>query len=646
VVNSGGLEFVLRGGGANVQVSDGFFDHPLRDAGLEALRFFARAIDAANSPQAREIMRASFLAMVRGSSLLHVVIGHHGGYRTLVVLDDMSAQGEPSADAITARAADQNTGAISVMHTFSLPIAEIISAPDVAAQRALDEANGLLGRLKGARPVSNDEVPDDIREAVREFHDEHGEGPTCFLMMSFAPSPMHQQITAAIREALEARGIKAVRADDRTYSEELFTNIRTYLHACTFGIAVIERIEKNDHNPNVSLEAGYMMGRGKQVCYLKERTVTQLQTDLVGRLYNEFDQQRIEETIPQILNRWLDDRGRKALRVGRRSPRSDPGPQPPTLERSSGAPTSMAHSQAQHIEDPIADLASTISLGAPKWWCGPGMRMWTSGKYDAILVSESGRGWRIRIDERDGNGVLREAPREQLLWNYEEATFVGLNEPLAIASEAKALLRERLRRATPFFLRQPRADTEQRLLDMICDHVVGTGFGDAPGMSLRLELGMDEEDFAPILARLAHRYVDATDYADSDQYTPTAMGIFQSHYGERAQRVFGNVLEAIKNNVRDLARFKHLQWSQVRDINPDLTDQDTKISGYVLHDLGVATSAWSSQGKGDHGIGLTGGRPLEMAAKCTSAEAFFALCAAGKIKQPWPTCPSHPDFDP
>lgn len=91
----------------------------------------------------------------------------------------------------------------------------------------------------------------------------------------------------------------------------------TYVYGCRFGIAVFECIEDEAFNPNVSLEVGYMTGIGKPVCYLKERTLRTLHTDLVGRLYKEFDLQSCEETVPQAVWKWMSDKGLMVQRVER-----------------------------------------------------------------------------------------------------------------------------------------------------------------------------------------------------------------------------------------------------------------------------------------------------------------------------------------
>ena len=127
-------------------------------------------------------------------------------------------------------------------------------------------------------------------------------------MMQFGKTKMHAKIIAAIRSSLESFGIAALRADDKEYHEDLFPNVQTYMHGCGFGIAVFERLEAEDFNPNVSLEVGYMRALRKSVCILKDKTLQTLQTDLVGKLYRSFDPQDPESGIPVELGKWLEDK--------------------------------------------------------------------------------------------------------------------------------------------------------------------------------------------------------------------------------------------------------------------------------------------------------------------------------------------------
>ena len=135
--------------------------------------------------------------------------------------------------------------------------------------------------------------------------------------MQFGATKAHEQVYAAIRNALDPHQFVALRADSKQYHDNLWMNILTYAFGCRFGIAVFERIEDNAFNPNVSLEVGYMMGIGKPVCYLKERTLHSLNTDLVGQLYREFDLQSCAETIPPTLWKWMTDKRLMVQRVER-----------------------------------------------------------------------------------------------------------------------------------------------------------------------------------------------------------------------------------------------------------------------------------------------------------------------------------------
>jgi hypothetical protein len=154
-----------------------------------------------------------------------------------------------------------------------------------------------------------EEAPLHIRESLQRFRRDHPDpDAVAFILMQFGTTRAHEQITQAIRNELAAHGITGVRADDKEYHDDLYYNVLTYLHGCKFGVAVFERIEGNDFNPNVALEVGYLFASIKPVCLLKDRTLTSLHADLVGKLYREFDTQDPHRTIRPQLAKWLTDR--------------------------------------------------------------------------------------------------------------------------------------------------------------------------------------------------------------------------------------------------------------------------------------------------------------------------------------------------
>lgn len=130
-----------------------------------------------------------------------------------------------------------------------------------------------------------------------------------FLVMRFTSGKAFSAIVTAIKETATKHGISIVRADEHEFHADLWGNVRTFLHGCSFGVTVYERIEQDEPNANVGLEIGYLLAMSKPVLLLKERTVKTLQADLMGKLYKEFDEHDPEGSIPGQLTKWLVDNG-------------------------------------------------------------------------------------------------------------------------------------------------------------------------------------------------------------------------------------------------------------------------------------------------------------------------------------------------
>jgi hypothetical protein len=152
-------------------------------------------------------------------------------------------------------------------------------------------------------------LPLEIQESIGRLRKDHPDsGKTGFIIMRFGSTKAHEQILEAIRNTLNEHKLVALRADDKQYHDDLYYNIMTYMYGCGFGIAVYERIETEEFNPNVSLEVGGMLVMGKPVCLLKDRTLKTLNTDLIGKLYRSFDPQDPQSTISSELSKWLSDK--------------------------------------------------------------------------------------------------------------------------------------------------------------------------------------------------------------------------------------------------------------------------------------------------------------------------------------------------
>lgn len=152
-------------------------------------------------------------------------------------------------------------------------------------------------------------APAHVRNGLLSFLADHPDyNKNCFLIMPFRQSSPLLEIQKNIISVLAGSGFRVLRADDYVYSENVFTNIEVFMHGCKFAVSVIERAASEQHNANVALEIGYMLGMKKEVCLLKERTVSALPSDLQGRLYVEFDMFSIDATVRTNLGRWLHDR--------------------------------------------------------------------------------------------------------------------------------------------------------------------------------------------------------------------------------------------------------------------------------------------------------------------------------------------------
>lgn len=147
------------------------------------------------------------------------------------------------------------------------------------------------------------------RDSSPVLFDYPNPGSNVFLMMRFRDTKQHREILNTLRAGLEFYGVNGLRADDKTYSDSLWSNIKSYMDACDLGIAVFEQIEDDDFNPNVSLELGYMIAAKKRVLLLKEKRLKALPADVVGHLYKPFDSYDLEASIrPRVLE-WLRDIG-------------------------------------------------------------------------------------------------------------------------------------------------------------------------------------------------------------------------------------------------------------------------------------------------------------------------------------------------
>lgn len=205
-------------------------------------------------------------------------------------------------------------GAISLTAAGIDEAEQAMSTPLSDVARLSEEPSSGFGISPAMKQKLDDsenlaEAPLHIQDSLERFRRDYpNPAAVAFILMRFGSTSAHESITQIIKDVLDNHGIIGVRADDKEYNDDLFSNVLTYMHGCGFGVAVFERIEAESFNPNVSLEVGYMLARLKPICLLKDQTLTSLQADLVGKLYREFDTLNPAATIPPKLSKWLSDK--------------------------------------------------------------------------------------------------------------------------------------------------------------------------------------------------------------------------------------------------------------------------------------------------------------------------------------------------
>jgi hypothetical protein len=215
---------------------------------------------------------------------------------------------------------------VNIVEKFTIRLSEYISNPFLEAiPKPVSEATifsfseslkqevslslAPLSRLFSESRIQNMiKIPADIHDSLSKFRKDYPEPTkTAFIMMRFG-GQTHGEVTEAIRKCLSGFGLVGLRADDKQYHDDLYSNILTYIYGCSFGISVFERIDTDDFNPNIAFETGYMFALSKDVCLLKDKTLRALHTDIVGKLYIPFDTRNTETTISQGLSKWMKDK--------------------------------------------------------------------------------------------------------------------------------------------------------------------------------------------------------------------------------------------------------------------------------------------------------------------------------------------------
>lgn len=277
-------------------------ERPLREILDEFGDAIAEALDRLGLPHHLSVVFRPFdlLAVRDDSNLVAVFANARGG----MLNQRWLTQPQPLSETDLAIAARDQLG-WEIQLGVRLPLAagdtrqRSIAAAANAHARKIEAANA-IGRIRGV-----DSVPH-LVPYLREFLTDHPDPDVnVFIMMRFRETEQMASIHRTMKDSLAGRGMSGLRADDKDYTGELWSNLQVYMTGCHLGIAVFEDIDDRDFNPNVSLELGYMLGISRRCLVLKEKRLPALPTDVANRLYKPFDAFRIAETIEAEIDRWV-----------------------------------------------------------------------------------------------------------------------------------------------------------------------------------------------------------------------------------------------------------------------------------------------------------------------------------------------------
>ncbi len=235
-----------------------------------------------------------------------------GGMPDCTYLDRRSDGSFPSLDALMG-AAVHELGFQSPMGIV-LPAAVVnITDPTQREMALLNIARNVAGQLAEQAKVNRLQLPSGYEHYARFLKSFFADNPdverNVFLMMRFRSGPQYEEIVRALRESLKEHGLNVIRADDKDYTGDLWENVCLHMLGSRYGIAVFEEIDQREFNPNIALELGFMMAQNKRCLILKDQRMPKMPTDIVGKLYREFDTYNIDESIRRSVELWARDIG-------------------------------------------------------------------------------------------------------------------------------------------------------------------------------------------------------------------------------------------------------------------------------------------------------------------------------------------------
>jgi phosphoserine phosphatase len=157
----------------------------------------------------------------------------------------------------------------------------------------------------------------EIVRRAKDFCDNSQYDKNVFIMTPYSDDYRYEKVIEITRNTLKNNGYNSWLASDKKLEPTLWANVQAFMLACKYGIAIFTcgeeskgntvQNETSHFNPNVSIELGFMLSRGKEVLLLKDKALKKMPTDMMGSLYQDFDLNAPEQSLVRILENWCNE---------------------------------------------------------------------------------------------------------------------------------------------------------------------------------------------------------------------------------------------------------------------------------------------------------------------------------------------------
>lgn len=113
------------------------------------------------------------------------------------------------------------------------------------------------------------------------------------------------QLIPKLGRAVAEHGLRLLVASDAMREDTLWSNVVTYMWASKYAIVLLDKAG-DALNPNVLVEVGGMLMTGRRCAILRDKSVAEMPSDLIGHIYKPTDLADHAATAAEV-HKWIRD---------------------------------------------------------------------------------------------------------------------------------------------------------------------------------------------------------------------------------------------------------------------------------------------------------------------------------------------------